>query len=280
MARSRFCHKQIDELGKALADWFAVEPGARVAASEREALSAMVDDLFGYHLLQLGELGADAAFLMHCPVKRKTLIGHRADAVADSVVVSEAQRLPVASDSVDAVILVHTLDFSPDPHQVLREVERVLIPEGRVIVIGFNPFSLWGLWRLFGRWRGMIPWCGHFLSYPRLLDWLTLMGFGIERQDVMEFRPPTRSGRFDMIERLGRKLWPMLAGVYMVRAVKRVSRVTPVRQNWVRLRVRGPRAIEPTACQAGAAASDFFTGPPATRRPAGCAGLRKGPSDS
>ena len=251
MPQSKFCSKENNKLGQALADWFAGSPGERVAAHEREALSGMVGDLFGYQLLQLGELGADTAFLGHCPVQRKTLVGHRPTDAGVSVIVAAAHQLPVASDSVDAVILAHTLDFSPDPHQVLREVERVLIPDGRVVVIGFNPFSLWGLWRLFGRWRRAIPWCGHFLSYPRLNDWLTLMGFRIERMDVLEFRPPTRSARFEVIERIGRKVWPMLAGVYMVRAVKRVSRVTPVRQSWLRLRVVGPRAIEPTARHGG-----------------------------
>lgn len=248
-ARSRFCDKGMQELGQAITAWFATPPGERLAAHERDALDAMVGDLFGYQLLQLGELGGDMAYLSRCPVQRKTLVTHRADAAASSVIIAHSQQLPVASDSVDTVILVHTLDFSPDPHQVLREVERVLIAEGRVIVIGFNPFSLWGLWRLVGRWRGSIPWCGHFLSYPRLNDWLTLMGFGIERMDVMEFRPPTRTGQFDAVERLGRRVWPMLAGVYMVRAVKRVSRITPVRQHWSRLRVLGPRAVEPTVME-------------------------------
>lgn len=249
MAQSKFCYKQNNALGQALADWYLTQPGGRVAAHEREAVASMTGDLFGYQLLQLGELGGDMAYLANCPVRRKTLVSHRHDAAEVSVIVAESQRLPFASDSVDCVILVHTLDFSRDPHQVLREVERVLIAEGRAIVIGFNPFSLWGLWRLFGRWRGEIPWCGHFLSYPRLNDWLTLMGFGIERMDVMEFRPPTRSGRMDSVERIGRRVWPMLAGVYVVRAVKRVSRLTPVRQRWSSLRVLGPRAIEPTVRQ-------------------------------
>ena len=199
MSQSRFCHRQNNELGQALAEWYAGQPGVRVAAHEREALAGMVKDLFGYQLLQLGELSADMSYLANCPIRHKTLLSHRADAPEPSVIVAQPQQLPVASDSVDAVILVHTLDFSADPHQVLREVERVLIAEGRVIVLGFNPYSLWGLWRLFRRWRGEIPWCGHFLSYPRLSDWLTLMGFGIERMDVMEFRPPTRSGRMDAV---------------------------------------------------------------------------------
>jgi len=247
MSQSRFCYNEDSAVGQALAEWYAVEPGTRVCAHEREVLSGMVGDMFGYQLLQLGELGVDMDHLAQCPVQRKTLISHRAEPGQPAVIVAEARHLPVASDSVDVVILAHTLDFSPDPHQVLREVERVLIAGGRVIVVGFNPFSLWGLWRLFRRWRGNVPWCGNFLSYPRLNDWLTLMGFGIERMDVMEFRLPTRSARFEVIERIGRRVWPMLAGVYMVRAVKRVSRVTPIRQRWSRLRVLGPRAIEPTA---------------------------------
>lgn len=247
MSQSRFCDKENNELSQALRDWFSTQPGARIVAQERDALHAMVGDLFGYQLLQLGELGADLSYLAQCPVRHKTLISGPGLSDSRGVIVGEPQHLPIASDIADVVILPHTLDFSADPHQVLREVERVLIPEGRVIVIGFNPYSLWGLWRLVARWRGAIPWCGHFLSYPRLNDWLTLMGFDIERMDVMEFQPPTRSGRFEAVDRLGRRVWPMLAGVYMVRAVKRVSRVTPVRQRWSRLRVLGPRAIEPTA---------------------------------
>lgn len=250
MSNSRFCSKENSDLVQSLTRWYAGQPGSRVVANEREVLAGMVDDLFGYQLLQLGQLGPDLSHLATCSVRHKALVAQSAEAATQHGVVAEAQRLPFAADSVDVLILAHTLDFSPDPHQVLREAERVLIPEGRVIITGFNPYSLWGLWRLFGRWRGEVPWCGHFLSYPRLSDWLTLMGFRVERMDVMEFRPPTRSARFESIERIGRRAWPMLAGVYAVRAVKRVSRVTPVRQHWSRLRVLGPRAIEPTVREA------------------------------
>lgn len=257
MTSSRFCDRENKEIGQALSDWYLTSPGSRVAAHEREVVSSMVTDLFGYQLLQLGELGSDTAYLAQCPVRNKTLISHRPDAGHPEVIVGASQLLPITADSIDAMILVHTLDFSPDPHQVLREVERVLIPEGRVIVIGFNPYSLWGLWRLFGRWRGSLPWCGNFLSYPRMNDWLTLLGFGVERMDVMEFRPPTKSNRFESIERVGRRVWPMLAGIYVVRAVKRVSRITPVGQRWSRLRVLGPRAIEPHAPAPGHSAMDW-----------------------
>ncbi len=251
MSQASICDKENDALGRALTQWRATAPGARVTAHARDALAGMVDDLFGYRLLQLGELGDDLGHLGQCPIRHKILVNYRSLGMQESLLMASAQQLPIASDSVDAVILAHTLDFSPEPHQVLREVERVLIAGGRVIVVGFNPFSLWGLWRLFGRWRGTVPWCGQFLSYPRLNDWLTLMGFGVERMDVMEFRPPTGAMRLESIERFGRRVWPMLAGVYVVRAVKRVSRVTPVPRRWSRLRVLGPRTIEPTVREAG-----------------------------
>ncbi len=247
MSQSKFCKKQNNELSQSLRLWQSVQPGLRVTEAERDVLSGMVSDLFGYQLLQLGPLGRDMDHLANCPIRQKILVSYADEEPQPELLVAHPQHLPVASDSVDAVILPHTLDFSPDPHQVLREVERVLIPHGRMIIVGFNPFSLWGAWHLFGRRRGNVPWCGHFLSYPRLNDWLTLMGFDVERMDVMEFRPPTRSLRLEAIERLGRRFWPMLAGVYTVRAVKRVSRVTPIRQQWSRLRGLGPRAIEPTA---------------------------------
>lgn len=249
MTASTFCRKQ-PALSRAVAAWFAEPPGLRLAENEREIVSGMVGDLFGYHLLQVGDLGADLAHLDGCPVTRKLHISGFTGGAASTALVSDAGQLPVTSDSVDVVVLPHTLDFTADPHEVLREVERVLIAEGRVIVIGFNPFSLWGVWRLFGRWRGNIPWCGHFLSYPRLNDWLTLLGFDIERMDVMAFRPPLRNAGSLTMERIGRRLWPMAAGVYVVRAVKRVSRITPVRQPWSRLRAMGPRAIEPTVREA------------------------------
>jgi SAM-dependent methyltransferase len=247
MSQSRFFDKPICDQGHAVSDWFRQPPGDRVAALEREVLSGMVADLFGYQLIQIGDLGGDVSHLARCPIKAKTLIGH-SDAVPGlGMIVAEAQQLPVASDSIDAVLLMHTLDFAQDPHRVLREVERVLIADGRLIVAGFNPFSLWGLRRLAALRRRDVPWCGHFLSYPRLSDWLALLGFGVERVDVMEFRPPTRHAQLDWLERAGRRAWPMLAGVYVVRAVKRVARVTPLKPRWPRPRAVGSRAIEPTA---------------------------------
>ncbi len=159
--------------------------------------------------------------------------------------------LPFASDSIDVVLLSHTLDFSPDPHPLLREVERVLIPEGKLIILGFNPFSLWGAWRLFRLRRRNIPWCGRFLSLSRLDDWLSLLGFEVQQVKRMMFIPPLQQSglirQLAIVERLGRRYWPMLSGSYVVQAVKRVSTLTPIEPAWkLGSRVLGGSVIEPT----------------------------------
>jgi SAM-dependent methyltransferase len=251
MGSPSICEKSQQELHIALREWFAYGAGARLADAERELLERLSEDIFGYHLVQVQDFGHGLGTFRQCPVKNRSLLDQCGDRVADASACARGEQLPLASDSVDLVVLPHTLDFALDPHQVLREVERVLIPEGRVLIVGFNPFSLWGLWRLALRWRGTVPWCGHFLSYRRIVDWLGLLGFDVEYTDVRAFAPPFRHEgwprRLLWLERLGRHVWPMVAGVYAVRAVKRVSTVRPIRSPWAGLRVLSPQAIEPSA---------------------------------
>jgi len=249
MASASTCEKSPQELHAALREWFAHGPGARLLDAEREVLAHLSEDVFGYHLVQVQDYGHALDAFAACPVKHRSVLDRGGGAAGISAYAASEQ-LPLDGDSVDLVVLPHTLDFAIDPHQVLREAERVLIPEGRVLIVGFNPFSLWGLWRGALRWRGDVPWCGRFLSYRRIVDWLVLLGFDVETSRVCAFAPPLRSdvwaGRLERTTGLGRRLWPMLAGVYVVRAVKRVSTVRPVRTTWSSLRVLRPRAIEPS----------------------------------
>ena len=237
-----------------LVDWFGRPGGTRLADAEKEILGRFAGDLFGYYLVYLHDFDEDAGFLEECPVRNKlSLCAARASACCDVVALGE--QLPLRTDSLDAVLLRHSLDFALDPQQVLREVERVLIPEGRVLIVGFNPFSLWGLWRLVLKWRGRAPWRGHFLSFRRVSDWLGLLGFDIEYTDVAAFAPPLPDSwqrRLGPVERLGRRLLPMFAGVYVIRAVKRVSTVTPLRLRWQGLRILSPGGVvEPSTRESG-----------------------------
>jgi SAM-dependent methyltransferase len=157
------------------------------------------------------------------------------------------------------VILPHTLDFCVQAHDVLREVERVLIPEGRVILFCFNPLSTWGLMRWMPRRRRRVPWCGGQLTPFRVGDWLRLLGLQQETREMLVFRPPMRRAylsQLDWLETAGMRYWPMLGGVFAVRAVKRVKALTPLRPNWTqRARLLPGRAVEPTARENGHASS-------------------------
>ncbi len=236
-----------------LSDWFETAPGKELLALEVACLVELLPDLFGYYLLQLGWLQAQPEFQAVSRFRTKLVLdwsqgnaGGRALAMR-----GDPAHLPVATDSIDAILMPHTLDFSADPHQVLREAERVLIPEGRLLIIGFNPWSLWGLWRLPRMRSKRIPWCGHFLSLSRLHDWLSLLGFDVEQTRYLMYRPPlARSGvlaRLEFVELLGRRFWLPLSGVYVVQAVKRVSTLTPLTPSWKqRRRVLGGQVVEPS----------------------------------
>jgi SAM-dependent methyltransferase len=218
---------------------------------EREAMAAIAPRLFGYQLVQLGHLGPDLDYLSACPIRSRTVISATLDPpCAAPRVQGIAEQLPIAADSADAVVMPHTLDLARDPPQVLREVERVLIPEGRLVLTGFNPWSLWGVRRALGR-RSSPPWSCHFISYPRLHDWLALLGFSVERTDVLMFRPPIAHPalveRLAFLDRHGQRLWPMLAGVYVVEAIKRVSTLTPITLPWRRRRLIRASVVEPSA---------------------------------
>ena len=241
--------ESIIELGA----WLQTAPGRYLLEWQQDRLDHAVTDAFGFHALQLGLPELDGL--------RANRMPHRWIA-SDSLVVPEALPLPPPRDaqittqpadepvalycefdalpfpqhSIDLVVLPHSLELARDPHRTLREVERVLVPEGRVVIAGFNPASLWGLRQRAGRIkRGMglarhkslyLPRAGEFIGYWRLRDWLRLLGFEVEAGRFGCYRPPVSSqawlDRFGWMDPVGDRWWPVLGGVYFIVAVKRV----------------------------------------------------------
>ncbi|MEO0002646.1 MAG: hypothetical protein RLZZ22_338 [Pseudomonadota bacterium] len=233
--------------GQELAAWFATPPGRYLLDWEREQFDRVVADRFGYHALQLGlpELATLRANRM--PHRWLALpefaelapLASDADAGTGPAValVTHAAALPFPAASLDLLVLPHTLEFSADPHAVLREVERVLVPEGRVVISGFHPWSLWGLRQWRARWaarlgcRGeaaqlFLPEAGDFIAPRRLRDWLRLLSFEPEFQTQGCWRPAVHSEtwlqRWAWIDRIGPRGWPLPGAVYFLVAVKRV----------------------------------------------------------
>jgi SAM-dependent methyltransferase len=246
MRRSR-----IDKLGpsrqKRLTGWFQSDLGRLLLERESRCLEKPIAGLFGYYLVQIGSVQPELDLLSASSVKNKFILDNQA---AGSNLQADPLQLPLATDSVDGVVMHHTLDFSPDPHQVLREAERILIPEGKLILVGFNPWSLWGGWRLFHLHSDSAPWIGHFFALKRVTDWLSLLGFDLQWADYLSFRPPVQNQaimqKLIILERFGERGWPMLGAVYVLEAVKRTFTMTPIRPKWSIGKKVLPAAVEPT----------------------------------
>lgn len=212
------------------ARFIASPPGRYLLAWEQVRFDAAVTDVFGYHALQCGLPALDSL--------RTNRIGSRMLACMSPVpplrdgqsrlLVPSFEELPFASQSLDLVVLPHVLELSRDPYAVLNEVDRVLRPEGRVLIAGLNPVSLWGLRQSLSRGRGeaFVPGVESMIALPRLRDWLRLLSFELDRGRYGCYRPPFRGDRamqrLGFLEPAGDRWWPICGAVYLVGAVKRV----------------------------------------------------------
>ncbi len=219
-----------------LHDWFQTPAGQYLLRWEDAQLESAVADIFGYHALQLGvpQLhGLRANRMPHQWLGMPTPEAVPGLAAPSAALVTDYAALPFSACSLDLVVLPHTLELSADPHTTLREVERVLVPEGRVVICGLNPVSLWGLrqrraraLRRLGADDLFLPDCGEFIGYWRLRDWLRLLGFEVEEGRFGCYRPAVRSEawleRWAWMDRAGPRWWPIVGSAYFLVAVKRV----------------------------------------------------------
>lgn len=238
------------ELFNELRAWFRTPAGTDIADAQAQTLTAILPNLFGYHIVQLGthvrESLVGSSRISHTIVARDEFDRHSAANLA-----SRLDALPFTPNAIDVLLVPHVLEFSPDPHAVLREAERVLIGEGYIVLTGFNPWSFCGLWLLIARWRGKPPWCGRFITASRMIDWLQLLGFEIEFVNKIGFKPPLRRAnlarRLGFLESVGRFLWPFFGNVTVIVAKKHVAAVTPLKASWkTRRTVIAAGVAEPT----------------------------------
>ncbi len=235
-----------EETLRTLRDWLETPLGEALLQQEFRVVEEALDGIFGEQCLQLGAWGEPNGFLRFARTQQSACIadiGGIADSGAATPpseackslgAIGHLYRLPVASDSVDAVLLPHTLDYSDRPHAILREAQRVLRSDGRLVVLGFRPGGLWGLRRLIPG-AGLPPGVDHLISDRRLSDWLQLLDFRIQGASRYFFRwplPGNKGSTSPLWERRGQRWWPELSACYMLTAQKRVYTLTPVRKPW------------------------------------------------
>lgn len=197
--------------------WLRLALNARLLDSERQLLGRVLEPLFGYYLLVVGGWGRHAHQPEVSRIRHQLLVDRPGGGAA---LAAAPDALPVSSNSVDVVVLAHTLELTSEPHGVLREAHRVLVGEGRVVILGFNPWS---------PWRLRVPWNGRLVSRKRLTDWLALLDLEVERVDEHGWSIPFGSTRVDAwFKQRAAAGWPLPSGAYLVVARKRVSAMTLV----------------------------------------------------
>jgi SAM-dependent methyltransferase len=207
--------------------WDELPLGAWLAVEIQHRLDEWCPFMFGYHLLKLGALSGELSCSSSTIRHQCTL----ALAGRGTGVITSLEDLPIKTGSIDACLLAHTLDFSADPHQVLRETERVLTEDGWIIISGFNPFSLVGLGKLMPHVRHRLPWSARMFSPERVSDWLHLLGFEIIYMDGFAYSALTRHSRIhDWRENVGHRCGSRLASIYMIAARKRTIPLTRLPQ--------------------------------------------------
>ncbi|MDB5793712.1 MAG: class SAM-dependent methyltransferase [Noviherbaspirillum sp.] len=240
----------------ALGPWLDTPAGSYVRQWQQARLDMLTADIFGFNAVQIGLPQINA--LRANRMKNRWLTDTHSPALTGTgdsppiVLVHDFAELPFASQSLDLVVLPHLLEFTEEPHQVLREVERVLIPEGQVIICGFNPASSWGLRQAAGRLTGaqFLPQQGEFISLPRLKDWLKLLSMEVSRGHFGCYAPPCLTdkwlNRFSFMEKVGDRWWPFLGAVYAVQAVKRVRGMRLIGPAWTRSPAKAAKGVPAT----------------------------------
>ena len=217
--------------------WYQHGVGVRLFDAEKAEMDDILPRLYGYHLVFLGDPGLSSMILPSL-ISHRILINEKANAHTANIsgLRGDIAALPLRTDSVDVVVLAHVLEHVANPHEVLRETHRVLIPEGHVLITGFNPFSMWGLWHAIQKWVKTVPVQGKMLSPNRVKDWLKLLNFQIVGGRMFYFKPPLDhegiNQKLSILEKWGEKWWPFFGGAYSILAVKRVAPLTPVRAKY------------------------------------------------
>ena len=219
--------------------WLKTDLGQYVLEQEAKSLPKILQNLFGSNILVLGEpeFCKVSCYLQEQYKNINQFVVHPVlkinDQLLPTMCISARQdKLPIYSDSMDVVILPHLLEMVVNPHEVLRESYRVLRPEGKIIIIGFSPYSVWRIWKLVAKMFFLAPWRNIFVSPLKLFDWLTILG--MEEFNVIKYchTLPINNkkflNKFLFLEAIGNALPFRTGNLYTICACKRVVTLTPL----------------------------------------------------
>lgn len=245
--------------------WYEQPFGRALKARIAGKLSAVLATIPARELLQLGVGGFEEILAgrqdgLDVDAGEKPLAGHQrermlffTDIACEHLLSQNENTLPLQKESQDCVVLLHGLDVAFDPRGVLREVARVTAKGGHVVIVGFNAFSLWGIYRFLlsvFNWRDPSPWKLRFYTVWRIRDWLELLDFEVGPVSTLDYQPliqnPNMRRKMSLLDTLGRLILPRCGNVYVLAAKKITWPITPVKLQWKRRYTIKPGVAEPS----------------------------------
>ncbi len=220
-----------------LRDWYESALGQAVLDVVSNKFDHILPGIFGYQGMQVGQIAPQRELLASAGLHRRIVLDSCAES-SSSHISGQLEQLPISSDCMHLVFYPHSLEFCENPHGALREADRVLTADGHLLLMGFNPYSQFGLRRAVGR---SVPWSGKTYSRARIQDWLSVLGFRVVTAENVFLRPPVNRERMlnatRHIEKTQR-LFGLLGGVYLIHARKQSVPMTLARQKWLKPRGR------------------------------------------
>lgn len=231
-------------------DWAGTYLGRLILEQETELVNQLLPRRYYPVAVQLGPAVMNCLDRLSSRVKVFVDSTSGGDAPPHRVL-SDWGYLPFGARSVDLLVLPHTLEFAEDPHHVLREIHEVVVPEGHLVVCGFNPVSSWGMVRAVRKWTGRPPWQGNRFRVHRVQDWLSVLGFELVAAKMGFYRPPlsheTALKKLEFLEKSGDRWWPGLAAVYILVVKKKQMQIRSIVERG-RVRSRAPvHILDPVA---------------------------------
>jgi len=229
-------------------EWLSGKAGQALFRQECQLANAVLERVFGDQIVQIGVWGPAGQLLESARTQAALVLaatpGERGDAQ------TAPERLAIRTDSVDAVLLPHTLELSAEPHAVLREVQRILRPDGKLIILGFNPYSGWGMRHQLSI-KGYPEGIFRYISKRRLADWLHLLNLRVD-----ELRPcyarRSANGAMRLFQRTG-----CFASGYLLTATKEIIPATVVRPRLGRRAALVQGLVNPTTRNAARAGRHY-----------------------
>ena len=226
--------KPLQETQTHIENWFRSPLGEQLLAAEQQHLNQIMPKIYGYHLMRLSvlsQLSAHQTLSQQSPVTHHFSLGVTASDTVGAV--ASFEQLPIDTECIDGVILHHVLEYSSDPHQLLREAARTVIANGYLVIIGFNPLSLLGIRKQIGQWLSADNhWCYHHLRAGRLIDWLRVLGFEPASIHYGYHGLPFNRGICQSVNQMCGKLLPMAGAFYIITARKGVIPMTLIKAPW------------------------------------------------